>query len=133
VIERDVLAHPEEIRLGKERVRPEPLGQLLAPARRRPAEVADVAAAEGRQSRRGLRLFLAQRRPQRLERLQAQPQAGVAGAHVAVTAERSLEEEGVVRGVLVEEAEDAEWRQQITGQFDGGCCASKAGSGSGSS
>jgi hypothetical protein len=133
VIEGDVLAHAEQIRLGKERVGPEPLRQLLAPARRRPAEIADVAAAEGRQAGRGLRLFFAQRGPQRLERLRPQREALVAGADVAVAAERSLEEERVVRGVLIEEAKDAEGRQQITGQFDGGCDASKAGSGSGSS
>jgi len=58
-----------------------------------------------------------------------------AHAHVAVAAERALEEEGVAAGrlLLVEEAEDAERRQQITGQLDGGRAAPKDVSGAGSS
>jgi hypothetical protein len=35
--------------------------------------------------------------------------------------------------LLIEEAEDAEWRQQITGQLDGGRAAPKAGSAAGAS
>ena len=56
-------------------------------------------------------------------------------AHVAVPAQRSLEQERVTARwlLLVEEAEDAEGRQQITGQLDGGRAAPKAGSGAGSS
>ena len=61
--------------------------------------------------------------------------APAAHAHVAVAAERALEEEGVAtaRLLLVEEAEDAERRQQITGQLDGGRAAPKDGSGAGAS
>jgi hypothetical protein len=61
--------------------------------------------------------------------------SAAAHAHVAVPAERAFEEEGVSAGrlLLVEETEDAEWRQQITGQLDGGRAAPKAGSGAGSS
>jgi hypothetical protein len=55
-----------------------------------------------------------------------------AHADVAVAPERSLEEEGVAPLLLVEETEDAERRQQITGKFDGGRRASKACSGKGS-
>jgi len=68
----------------------------------------------------GLR-FLAQR----------QARAVRARADVAVPAQRSLEEEGVPPLLLVEETEDAEGRQQITGKFDGGWSASKACSGKG--
>jgi hypothetical protein len=54
-------------------------------------------------------------------------------AHVAVTTERALEEERVAARwlLLVEETEDAERRQQITGQLDCGRAAPKAGSGAG--
>jgi hypothetical protein len=58
-----------------------------------------------------------------------------ADADVAVTPQRAFEEERVAACwlLLVEEAEDAERRQQITGQLDGGRAAPKAGSGAGSS
>jgi hypothetical protein len=152
VIERHQLADMKQIRRGKESVRPESLRQLLAPACRRPREVADVAAAEGRQVRGALGLFFAERGPQRLERLCAERKPLAACADVAVAAERAFEEEGAFErsalfwgaagdackggssvAVLVEETEDAEGRQQVTGKFYGGCRASKAGSGSGSS
>jgi len=63
--------------------------------------------------------------------LLAQGQPRFVGAHadVAVATERSLEEEGVPPLLWVEETEDAERRQQITGKFDGGRSASKACSG----
>jgi hypothetical protein len=58
-----------------------------------------------------------------------------ADAHVAVASERSLEEERVAACwlLLVEETEDAERRQQITGQLYRGRAAPKVGSGAGSS
>jgi hypothetical protein len=65
------------------------------------------------------------------------PPVARAAAHadVAVAAKRPLEEEGVAAAflLLIEETEDAERRQQITGKLDGGGPISKAGSGSGSS
>src|SRR5205814_4646619 len=56
-----------------------------------------------------------------------------ADADIAVPAERSLEEEGVsARGLLlIEETEDAERRQQVTGKLDGGRAAPKDGSAAG--
>src|SRR5229473_3252112 len=59
------------------------------------------------------------RRAQRIERplAGAQGQPLLAAAHVAVTAERALEEEGVVFLLLVEKTKDAERRQQITGKL----------------
>jgi hypothetical protein len=78
-----------------------------------------------------------QRAPQRPERvgIAAQREARLvrADADVAVAPERSFEEEGVPLLLFVEETEDAERRQQITGKLNGcGCSASKAGSGKGS-
>jgi hypothetical protein len=164
VVEGDELADVEEVGLGEERIGAEAVGDLLAPARGSPAEVADEAAAERRQVRRPLRCDGRERRPQRVERRLGQlrqpgeraaealavadgePRRGrgavaraAADADIAVAAERALEEERVASGrlLLVEETEDAEWRQQITGQLyrcrAGGRARSKAGSGSGSS
>ena len=148
VVERDVLAHPQQIGRGEERIRPQPLRQPLRPRRRRPAQVAHVAAAERRQVLAPLARFFRERGAQAVQRRALQPVAP--DADVAVTPQRSLEEERVAFGccalrappvageaassvLVVEKAEDAERRQQVTGQFDGGCSASKAGSGSGSS
>jgi hypothetical protein len=62
-------------------------------------------------------------------RAERKPRRGLAAgdADVAVAAERSLEEEGIATGrlLLIEKAEDAEWRQQITGKLDGGRAAPK--------
>ena len=135
MIERDQLAHEQQIRFGKEQVRPEPLGQPLRPRRAGPAQIADVTAAERRQSVDALRALRFQRLAKRLERLrllaQGEPRAIGADPDVAVASERSLEEEGIAPLLLVEKAEDAERRQQITGKFDGGGSASKACSGKG--
>jgi hypothetical protein len=157
MIEGDQLAHAEQLGIGEERIGPEPLRKPLAPRRRRPAEIADVSAAEGRQVGRALDARLLQRGADRQERILGQMRQRAlhslphhqarrresrcapsvarrsAHAHVAVAAERSLEEEGVAAGflLLVEETKDAERRQQITGQLDG--CRSKADSGSSSS
>jgi len=58
-----------------------------------------------------------------------------ADSDVAVAAQRALKEERIATGslLLIEKAEDAERRQQITGQLDGSRAAPKAGSGAGSS
>jgi len=69
VIEGDVLAHAQQVRIGKERVRPEPLRKPLGPARGRPPEESDVSAAERRQDSRR-----ADRRPPR-ERTAARSEA----------------------------------------------------------
>jgi hypothetical protein len=135
VIEGDQLADEQQLRLGKERVRPEPLRQALGPGGAAPAEVSDVSAAEGRQTLYALRPLGVESAAQRLQGLrflaQRQARAIRTGADVAVPAQRSLEEEGVPPLLLVEETEDAEGRQQITGKFDGGWSASKACSGKG--
>jgi hypothetical protein len=135
VIEGDQLADEQQLRLGKEQVRAEPLRQALGPGGAAPAEVADVSAAEGRQTLDALRALGVESASQGLQGLgflaQRQARAVRAGADVAVTAQRSLEEEGVPPLLLVEETEDAERRQQITGKFDGGWSASKACSGKG--
>src|SRR5256885_1467507 len=78
-----------------------------------------------------------QRATKAVQRLRFPPEREprLPGPHpdIAVAAKRSLEEEGVSLLLLIEEAEDAERRQQITGKFDGrGRSASKAGSGKGS-
>jgi hypothetical protein len=136
VVEGDQLAHQEEIRLGEERVGAEALREPFAPGGARPAEVPHVAAGEGRQAFDPLDALRLQGPAQRQEGLLLAPrgEAGRAPSHtdVAVASERSLEEEGVAPLFVIEEAEDAERRQQITGKFDGGWSASKAGSGKGS-
>jgi hypothetical protein len=135
VIERDHLAHEHEIRLREERIRTEAVRKPLAPRCARPAQIPDVAAAERRQLLDALRPLRFERLPQRLQGLQvrAKLEAGIVGADadIAVPSERSLEEEGIASLLLVEETEDAERRQQITGKFDGGWSASKACSGKG--
>jgi hypothetical protein len=145
MIEGDDLGDVEQVGLGKEGIRTEALRDLLAPARRRPSEIPDVSAAEGRQIGRLFRLDGFERGPQRFEwmgreigsrgelsRREGEPAwlRAAGSADVAVAAERSLEEEGVAaRGLLlVEKTEDAERRQQITGKLDGGRAAPKAGS-----
>src|SRR5262249_59261956 len=99
----------------------------------RQAGVAEVPAADRWQALDALRLLGSKRAAERLERLrqlaQSEPRAFGAHADVAVPTERSLEEEGVPPLLLIEETEDAERRQQITGKFDGGRSASKACSG----
>jgi hypothetical protein len=65
----------------------------------------------------------------------AQRQARIvrADSDVAIATERSFEEERVPLLLFVEETEDAERRQQITGKLDRcGSSGSKAGSGKGS-
>src|SRR5262249_25403229 len=158
VIEGDQLLHIEEVRLRKERVGTQALGKPLRPGRRRPAQVADESAAEGRQRVGALAFDGPERLAERLERALGQvgepsqrvrppaadgeprrrlaPAAALAAtaySHVAIAAKRALEEEGVAAGglLLVEEAEDAERRQQITGQLDCGRAAPKDGSGAG--
>src|SRR5207253_2526220 len=113
----------------------EPLRQPLGPRRSWPAEIADVAAAERRQVLAPLARLGLQRCAQRFQGLRGgrERQPLRADADVAVPPERALEEERIGFRVLIEEAKDAERRQQVTGKFDGGCRASKAGSGSGSS
>ena len=160
MVEGDQLGNVEQVRFREERIGAEPLGQPLAPHGRRPAEVTDESAAEGGKRVGAIALDRCERLAQRFQRLPGQrreagqrveasaadgqprrrlaPAAAVASsahAHVTVAAERALEEEGVAAGrlLLVEEAEDAEWRQQITGQLDGGRAAPKDGSGAGSS
>src|SRR5207253_906163 len=113
-----------------------PLRQPLAPAGASPTEIADVTAGKRRQAFDALGALRFQRATEGLQRLRLLPQREprLPGPHpdIAVAAERSLEEEGVSLLVLIEEAEDAERRQQITGKFDGrGRSASKAGSGKG--
>jgi hypothetical protein len=134
VVEGHDFADEHQIRLGKERIRAEPLRETLAPGRAPPAEIPDVPAAERRQPFDASGLHLLERVAQRAQRLgvAAEREPRLPDADVAVPAERSLEEEGVVGLLLVEEAEDAERRQQITGKFDGGDGASKACSGKGS-
>jgi hypothetical protein len=141
VIEGHQLAHAQQIGLRKELVGPEPLRQLLAPRSRAPAEIAYVATAERRQPRLGNGLFSRQRfaqSPQRILGALFDGQPGtVARADIAVAAERTFEEEGVaferpVRGAFtgscgaVEEAEDAERRQQVAGKLNGSGRISKA-------
>jgi hypothetical protein len=141
VIEGDQLADAQQIGLGKQLVGPQPLRQLFAPRRRAPAEIPDVPAAERRQARRGRCLFRRQRFAEDLQRflgvpVDGQPRA-VARADVAIAAERALEEERValerpVRAPFagscgaVEEAEDAEGRQQVAGKLNGSGRISKA-------
>ena len=119
VIEGDQLAHEQQLRLGKERVRAEPLRQALGPGGAAPTEVSDVSAAEGRKTIGALRPFGVESAAQRFQGLrflaQRQARAVGAGADVAVPTQRSLEEEGVTPLLLIEETEDAERRQQITG------------------
>jgi hypothetical protein len=140
VIEGDQLRRVEQIGFGKERIRTEALRDLLAPPGRGPTEVADVATAERRQIGGLLRLDGFERRAQCLERRSSalsgrerQAPRTVADSHIAVAPERSFEEEGVASGrlLLIEETEDAERRQQITGKLDGGRAAPKAGSAAG--
>jgi len=135
VIEGDQLADEQQLRLGKERVRAEPLRQALGPGGAAPAEVPDVSAAEGRQTLDAVCLLGVESPSQRLQGLrfvaQRQARAVRARADVTVPAQRSLEEEGVPPLFLVEKTEDAKGRQQITGKFDGGWSASKACSGKG--
>src|SRR5205823_14108329 len=133
-----------------ERIGTEPLRDLLAPSRRRRAQVAHVTAAERRQTGGLFRLDGLERGTKRREGMGRQPAfrgqlprregqprrggaVGPADADVAVAAERSFEEEGVaIDGLLlVEKTEDAEGRQQITGKLDGGRAAPKAGSAAG--
>jgi len=134
VIERDQLAHQQQIRLRKERVGAKALREPLRPGRAGPAQVADVASTEGRHAVYALRPLRLERVAQRSKRLlflaQREARSVRADADVAVAPERSLEKEGVAPLLLIEETEDAERRQQITGKFDGGRCASKACSGS---
>src|SRR5207302_2835212 len=137
VVERDQLPDQQQLRFGKERIRAEPLREPLAPAGASPTEIADVTAGKRRQAFDALGALRFQRATEGLQRLRLLPQREprLPGPHpdIAVAAERSLEEEGVSLLVLIEEAEDAERRQQITGKFDGrGRSASKAGSGKGS-
>src|SRR5438105_4985622 len=137
VVERDQLPDQQQLRFGKERIRAEPLREPLAPARASPTEIADITAGKRRQAFDALGALRFQRATEGLQRLRLLPQREprLPGPHpdIAVAAERSLEEEGVSLLVLIEEAEDAERRQQITGKFDGrGRSASKAGSGKGS-
>ena len=117
MIERHQLAHADQVRLGKERVRPEALRKALRPAGSTPPQVADEPAAERRQLLSPLGAFRLERSAQLLQRLaaRAQRQPRIAHADVAVPPERALEEERVVRLRLVEKTEDAERRQQITG------------------
>src|SRR4051812_8495318 len=143
VVEGDELGHVQEVGLGKERIRAEALRDLLAPPGCRPTQISDIAATEGRQIRGLLRPDPFQLCSQPLERVyvrarlrvECQPRGRRAAgdADVAVPAERSLEEEGVAtwRLLLIEEAEDAERRQQITGKLDGGRAAPKDDSGAG--
>src|SRR4051812_2214329 len=143
VVEGDELGHVQEVGLGKERIRAEALRDLLAPPGCGPSQISDIAAAEGRQIRGLLRPDPFQVCSERLERVyvrarlrvECQPRRfhAAGDSDVAVPAERSLEEEGVAtwRLLLIEEAEDAEWRQQITGKLDGGRAAPKDDSGAG--
>ena len=138
VVECDQLPHQQQLRFGKERVGAKPLREPLTPARAAPTEIADVPADKWRQTFAALCPLRFQRATQRLQRLRLplQREPRLPGPHpdVAVASERSLEEEGVSLLLLVEKAEDAERRQQITGKLDGrGRSASKAGSGKGSS
>jgi hypothetical protein len=52
--------------------------------------------------------------------MEREARAVSADPDIAVPSERSLEQERVALLLFVEEAEDAERRQQITGKFDGG-------------
>ena len=135
MIEGDQLANEQQLGLGKERVRAQPLRQALGPGGAAPTEVSDVSAAEGRKAIDALRPLGIESAAQPLQGLrflaQRQARAIRARADVAVPAQRSLEEEGVPPLLLVEETEDAKGRQQITGKFDGGWSASKACSGKG--
>jgi len=138
VIEGDHFAHEQELGLGKERIRAEALRQPFAPGGTVPSEIADVASGKRRQLFAALYAFRFERAPQRLERIclatEREARAVTADPDIAVPSERPLEQERVPLLLFVEEAEDAERRQQITGKFDG-CgrrSASKADSGKGS-
>ena len=137
VIEGDHFAHEQELGLGKERIGAEALRQPFGPGGAPPAEIADVASGKRRQVFAALYAFRVQGAPKRLQRIrlsaEREARAIAPDAHVAVPSERSFEQERVLLLLFVEEAEDAERRQQITGKFDGrGRSASKAGSGKGS-
>jgi len=135
VIEGDHFAHEQELRLGKERIGAEALRQPFGPGGAPPAEITDVASGKRRQVFAALYAFRVQGAPERLQRIRVsaerETRAIAPDAHVAVSSERSFEQERVLLLLFVEEAEDAERRQQITGKLDG-CgrrSASKADSG----
>ena len=162
MIEGDQLGDVQQIRFRKQRVGPEPLRQTLAPRGSRPPEVADEAAAERRQRRVTiagnrlqsgsqrfewlLRKVGSQRARDRAATADGQPRRCLPGhaaavarrathSDVAVATQRAFEEERIATFglLLIEKTEDAERRQQITGQLDGSRAAPKAGSGAGSS
>jgi len=135
VIEGDHFAHEQELGLGKEWIGAEALRQPFAPGGAPPAEIADVASGKRRQLFAAHYAFRLERAPQRLQRIrlptEREARAVAADPDIAVPSERSLEQERVPLLLFVEEAEDAERRQQITGKLDG-CgrrSASKADSG----
>ena len=69
MVEGDQLADVEQLGFGEERVGPEALRELLAPGSGPPAQVADEAAAEGRQPGLLLGRDRVQRGPEREQRI----------------------------------------------------------------
>ena len=68
MIERDQLAHPQQIGVREQLVASQPLWQLLGPSRGRPAQVSDIPAGEGRQTIDSLGPRFRKSRPQGIER-----------------------------------------------------------------
>ena len=129
VIEGDHFAHEQELGLGKERIGAEALRQPFGPGGAPPAEIADVASGKRRQVFAALYAFRVQGAPERLQRIRVsaerETRAIAPDAHVAVSSERSFEQERVLQHYAANAAGELVWKLDGCGRRS----ASKADSG----